>query len=421
MYADRINILATESGVGVNLSDLRNIRGDITINVNGDVNLIREFNTDKLKSRNILAKTDLNIGAKITTDKGDLIVRTKSLESKVISKFDRLTKYDNDLAKDTAIDLAFSREGIHSWGNSYIYADILNSTNNITSKKDLILTGQELNHSYISGLYHKPNPYVKITPQIKAQNNLVIDFNKSVNINTKQFNDAYFRTDDQYAYRMNHINDDSISVEGKNVIVKANEINIHGAIKANNDLKFIANNNINAIKSELKAENEVSLIAGNNIDLRRLKLYAKSANLIGKDGNVKVYGISDEDSIVKTYTDLPYAIASFIGTLQDLIVSAGKNITFENTRLVGKTENIIFSANEDITIENNDKELRNYVMSPAHEQMSKQILGEPFELRSPILAKNLSMTAGKNLVLADVQINCWGGGGEQIIAVVIMI
>ncbi|MDC9604583.1 filamentous hemagglutinin N-terminal domain-containing protein [Xenorhabdus griffiniae] len=510
MYANKINILATEDGVGVNLNDLRSIQGDITINVNGDVSLVSEFNNDKTKNRNILAKTDLNIGAnniiigsldkrtakdnekifprlesvsaggsitlasknkienniqltagndlrllgrvitngnerdfndfssspsisagnnlwiqknvrgdksdlvknigaRITTNSGDLIVRTKHLENKVISKFDRLTDYNDTFSKNKGFELAFSREGLHSWGNSYIYADILNSTNNIASKKDLILTGQDLNHSYISGLYYEPNPYLKITPQIKAENNLVVDFNKSVNINTVQLDDAYFRTDDQYAYRMNNANDDSISVEGNNVVLKANEINVHGAIKANNDLKFIANTDINAIKSELRSENEVSLIAGNNIDLRRLKLYAKSANLIAKEGNVKVYGISDEDSMVKSYTDLPYAIAGFIGTLQDLIVSAGKNITFENTKLIGKTQNMIFSANEDITIENNDKELKNYIMSPAHEQISKQILKEPFDLRSPILAKNLSMTAGKNLVLAGVQINCLGG------------
>ncbi|CDH18149.1 putative Filamentous hemagglutinin family outer membrane protein [Xenorhabdus bovienii str. kraussei Quebec] len=53
MYADKIHILATENGVGVNLGNLESITEDITVSVNGNSNL-----------KNIAAKRDLNIGSK---------------------------------------------------------------------------------------------------------------------------------------------------------------------------------------------------------------------------------------------------------------------------------------------------------------------------------------------------------------------
>ncbi|AYA39217.1 DUF637 domain-containing protein [Xenorhabdus nematophila] len=53
MYANKIRLIATENGVGVNLKDITSTRDDITLTANGKISL-----------GNITAKTDVNVGAK---------------------------------------------------------------------------------------------------------------------------------------------------------------------------------------------------------------------------------------------------------------------------------------------------------------------------------------------------------------------
>ncbi|WP_445375075.1 DUF637 domain-containing protein [Photorhabdus tasmaniensis] len=55
MYANKIRLVATEDGVGVNLKDLTSDQRDITLNVNG-----------KIELGNVKAKTDFNLSAKET-------------------------------------------------------------------------------------------------------------------------------------------------------------------------------------------------------------------------------------------------------------------------------------------------------------------------------------------------------------------
>ncbi len=55
MYANKIRLVATEEGVGVNLKDLTSNQRDITLNVNG-----------KIELGNVKAKTDFNLSAKET-------------------------------------------------------------------------------------------------------------------------------------------------------------------------------------------------------------------------------------------------------------------------------------------------------------------------------------------------------------------
>jgi filamentous hemagglutinin len=56
MYANKIRLIATENGVGVNLKDITSTQGDITLSASG-----------KAELANIKAKTDLNIGGKEIT------------------------------------------------------------------------------------------------------------------------------------------------------------------------------------------------------------------------------------------------------------------------------------------------------------------------------------------------------------------
>ncbi|MDE1496676.1 DUF637 domain-containing protein [Xenorhabdus bovienii] len=491
MYANKINILSTEKGVGVNLynlktygSDIKSNGGDISINVNGNVTLANLSEN----SRDISANSDLNIGAdnifikgkaNVTAGKDIVLVSKNKIENNtrisggkdiwllgnniinfddsLISAKDNLwiqkTLYGdksdsiknfggniNSLNGDIILRATrlenngiengkFFDQRITSGNSLYINANNINNSANITAKNDLILTGQNLNHQYISDFHYGSGRKYDITPQLTAGNKLLLDFTNSINVNSSLFNNLSFKIDNQKFYSPTFEGgSDSDSIKGKDIVLNANNINLHGRITANDTLKIIANDSVKGIKTDLNAKNEVSIIAGNNIDLRRLKLRGDSQNLLSKDGDVKIYGISDSDANDKHNNNkrlkkdgdvfIPFDFDTFpiLGSIiradKDLTISAGRDVVLENTAVFSSTDNgntVTIFAGRDINVENNDKELRTFTIRPAHNKIAEDFVGGPFSFRSYINASNVSMVAGNNLALRGVQINCLGG------------
>uniref|UniRef100_UPI000A76880D filamentous hemagglutinin N-terminal domain-containing protein n=3 Tax=Photorhabdus australis TaxID=286156 RepID=UPI000A76880D len=174
MYANKIRLIATEEGVGVNLKDLTSDQRDITLNVNG-----------KIELGNAKAKTDFNLSAKEThiapniqiQSERDMTLASTELENKGRITAGRDARIFGDTLRNTG-DKALLQANNHMWlqkdaqGNKGKLVENRSATIK-TVKGDLVVRTHELNN--VRSIYYfekretAPNPTDKNFDILAAQ------------------------------------------------------------------------------------------------------------------------------------------------------------------------------------------------------------------------------------------------------------
>ncbi|MCC8368193.1 DUF637 domain-containing protein [Xenorhabdus sp. PB61.4] len=514
MYANKIRLIATESGVGVNLKDITSTQGDITLSANG-----------KMELGNIKAKTDLNAGAKeinigpsssvqakqdiilagdkisnkgsvtagqdmrvygesisntgpqallqsnnnmwiqknasgdksqyienksatIKTDKGDLIIRAEKLaniqnfslrndleieatstrknnktltyEFKYLKWFDVMDFYKNNALNVkrslTQYNVNSPKSSIESSNNLFINSTELENINSdIKSKKDLILTGRNLNiistqngekdifHTFGFGFpciwgcdfdysfidLGETHSWKDVNPTMNSllfsEGNLIIDFSNNINLEKKRAYDI----EKTGEITIDSDNSDAL-VSLKDIVLSSSSINNNTNIKSDNDISIIANDYVNTHQSKISAKNGLSIIAPNNIEIIQSDLKAKDITLISKEGDIK----ASTDNTRNYFLPNNIRWLSEISAVRDLSISAGKSIFLSNLRFKPQNGDITVTANQGIVINYDDSILKN-----------NKKLSQPFDKENDLRLFNEALSIEKLNTIGSVSLN----------------
>ncbi|WP_426576250.1 DUF637 domain-containing protein [Xenorhabdus stockiae] len=508
MYANKIRLIATENGVGVNLKDITSTQRDITLSANG-----------RMELGNLQAKTDLTVGAPeihigpnvpvqaernvllagnnvtnkgsviagqdmrvygdtlsnsgsqallqanqhlwiqknaegekntsvdnqsgtIKTTTGDIIIRTQRLvnerENLGISKQTQQMNVDKNVEgsisfekpiyvdvphKDTKLEYTnFISEInsnpaiIESGNHAYLYGDkLFNKNSKISAKNNLILTGTNLENSGISlGTLEKYKEHFGSPENIKnilsrdvsiwknnsilestlsAGNNLVADFKESVLIKDNLPDEA--NSIDQIIF-----NNSQTSLNAKNILLHAKDIDISTGIKSSNDINIIAENTVKTFLSSFNSGENIAITALSDINLLQSEFKSKNIALMSNEGELNI-----KDSLRAFYPDNTRWLNK-LDASGDLSLSAGKNIHIKDTLYPSKSKNISFHANKDITLEHTDDLLNHHnVMQP----LSVDREAELFSSLPPTVTLNSSgsilMNSGGGLSLNRINLD----------------
>lgn len=325
MYANKIRLVATEDGVGVNLKDLTSREQDITLSANGKIALGGKAHS----------KTDLNIsarelhvtpGAEVqggrdvtlaaarltnngkTTAAGDMRLfgdhirnaggdavllagkgmwvqkdATGNVSTEVVNLSGTLKARDGDLVMrtrqlDNARYHASAPPGrIEAGSNAYINADMFkNDQSNLRTGKSLIMTGYEFwfweNIAGLSGA----------TGSIHAGGDVVADYSGYLSITPRTPHGSVYTHD---------------TITGRNIVLKGNALYSQVGLHADNDLTMLSPSTIYIGQGRLTAGNNIA-IAGGTIEAGQSTLRGKNIDLLARTGNLDL----STPEIVRTLT-----------------------------------------------------------------------------------------------------------------------
>ncbi|HGM6878993.1 TPA: DUF637 domain-containing protein [Serratia marcescens] len=317
MYANKIRLVATEDGVGVNLKDLTSREQDITLSANGKIAL----------SGKAHSKTDLNVsarglhvtpGAEVqggrdvtlaaarltnngkTTAAGDMRLfgdhirnaggdavllagkgmwvqkdATGNVSTEVVNLSGTLKARDGDLVMrtrqlDNARYHASAPPGrIEAGSNAYINADMFkNDQSNLRTGKSLIMTGKRFTH------WEDIAAPSGAVGQIRAGGDVVADFTEHLEVLTRT------------PHRGVHAHD---AIIGRNLVLKGAQVNNHASLRADNDLTLMSGGGeFNVTQSRLLAGNNLALTSLHDIDATQTELRARNIDLLARDGNINL-------------------------------------------------------------------------------------------------------------------------------------
>lgn len=317
MYANKIRLVATEDGVGVNLKDLNSREQDITLSANGKIAL----------SGKAHSKTDLNVsarelhvtpGAEVqggrdvtlaaerltnngkTTAAGDMRLfgdhirnaggdavllagkgmwvqkdATSNVSTEVVNLSGTLKARDGDLVMrtrqlDNARYHASAPPGrIEAGSNAYINADIFrNDQSNLRTGKSLIMTGKRFTH------WEDIAAPSGAVGQIRAGGDVVADFTEHLEVLTRT------------PHRGVHTHD---AITGQNLLLKGAQVNNHASLRADNDLTLMSGGGeLSVTQSRLLAGNNLALSSLHGIDATQTELRARNIDLLARDGNINL-------------------------------------------------------------------------------------------------------------------------------------
>ncbi|SCZ66290.1 MULTISPECIES: DUF637 domain-containing protein [Photorhabdus] len=312
MYANKIRLVATEDGVGVNLKELTSHQRDITLNANG-----------KIELGNITAKTDLNIVGKethiapnIKVQAGrDITLENTTLENKGSVTAGRDMRIFGDTVRNTG-DKALLQANDNMWiqkdaqGNKGKLVENRSATIK-TVKGDLVVRTKELNNT--RNIFVMQNK--QATPDFTDRDMTIFSdisiFGSPYTITAeltplpdKWFGHAYFSgigleedgTGKAYLNnsRINSIvlnnSQPGLIFSGKNAYINSNNVsNQISQIKAEKDIFLSGNRFINESKRKSSL---------NNFIIYDLKLEpAPTVYTYKKSGETKIW--NDEDNVIE--------------------------------------------------------------------------------------------------------------------------
>ncbi|MBD1227407.1 DUF637 domain-containing protein [Xenorhabdus griffiniae] len=306
MYANKISLVGTETGVGVNLANLTTHQDGIRLTVDGKITL-----------GNVNAKTDINVSSKdIDIVKNSqvkagkditLAANTLNNAGKVLSAGDMrlfVDRLDNQGGEVSLIQANRNLWLQKDWvGNP---ASRVNNNRGTlqTQYGDIVMRTKEFSNIEGGLLASGANAYInasnltnKNTSQLSARNNLILTGNNFFTGNHRDWTEYKQLTSLQghnivvdFKNRFDLLSG-MTSIIGRNILLHAGEMAGPGylKVKADNELSVIADRNMAISQGMMHADNNLVLVAGENIKLDSATLTGKNdVELVARAGNITV-------------------------------------------------------------------------------------------------------------------------------------
>ncbi|OKP01517.1 filamentous hemagglutinin N-terminal domain-containing protein [Xenorhabdus eapokensis] len=407
MYANKIRLIATENGVGVNLKNITSNQRDITLSANG-----------KMELGNIKAKTDLNVGAKEINIEPNIPVQAERniilAGNKITNKGNVIAGQDMRVYGDTINNIgtkALLQSNNNMWIQKNVEGDkskyIENKSAVIkTNKGDLIIRTEKLANIQDFSL----NNDMKVEATSTSKNNR-LDIHHGIKFPMKKFEySKWFNTMDFYQNN---------AVNVKRYLTQHNINSTKASISSGNNL-YINATNLNNINSDMRSKKDLILtgrdlnvISTQNGEKNIFHTFDYSIPCLNFFGGCNADHYFFNLGEVHSWKDVNPHINSLLLSEGNLIADFSNNITIEKKRH--------YNAEKigEITIDNDNSEslvsIKNMVLfsnsitnkSNIRSNKDISIIGNDYVNinQSKILAnKDLSINAANNIEIVQSDI-----------------
>ncbi|MFW2552397.1 hemagglutinin repeat-containing protein [Aliarcobacter butzleri] len=397
IYANKISLVGTQKGVGVNLPIEISAQDDFKLSADGKIVLdkvISEKNIDiKSDSSDINSKTiygnNVNIEAKNSIKNEDVIASKTNIDLKANN-----IENENLIASGVDEDLKDGQNG-----------KLTINTKNLENKKILYAKDnidiKAINIENKSGNIQASNIDIKAN-NFEAKSSNIVATNENLNIETDSFilEDSYLNIKNNLSLNSkNSLNLKDNTIVGNNLNISADEIYFYGTsqnkniLYSTNDIlintkKLIsnylftqANNNINIDSSNIDLKNskfqsvvfidsiyqngykqgDINLTTS-NLNLYNTTLASKDIN-IKKGTNQKLQTLAVENSSLDVNNNIDVSTTtlnakkSLFSALNDLLLTTDKSIVFLNNNF--SANNLSLSIDENLTLDKSNSFLAN--------------------------------------------------------------
>ncbi|WP_228957136.1 DUF637 domain-containing protein [Photorhabdus laumondii] len=291
MYANKIRLVSTEAGKGVNLTNLTATQGDISLTADGKVTL-----------GNIQAKTDITVSSKSikTAEQSHvqagkeitLAANTLNNTGKIIAEGDMRLFIDHLYNQYKGLIQANNHLWLQKDASGNLSTEINNTSATLkTHNGDIIIRAKALNNAWDASVAAGMNAYIHATKldndesQFHAKKNLILtghDFNRGM--------DGKLSADLNVVADFIHQLRGTAFISAKNILLHAGEIINIGHLNAGNDLSVIAERRMYAGQSTLEAKRNLTLIAGKDIEAFQVGLKGENIELLTREGDIQMWG-----------------------------------------------------------------------------------------------------------------------------------
>ncbi|PHM26635.1 DUF637 domain-containing protein [Xenorhabdus ehlersii] len=412
MYANKISLVGTESGVGVNLANLTTHQDGIRLTVDGKITL-----------GNANAKTDINVSSKdieIAKDSQvkagkDITLAANTLNNagKVISGGDMRLFVDRLDNQGGEVNLIQANRNLwlqKDWvGNPASW--VRNNKGTLqTQYGDIVMRTKEFSNIEGGLLASGANAYInasnltnKNTSQLSARNNLILTGNNFFTGNHYDWTVYKQLTSLQghnivadFKNRFDLLSG-MTSIIGGNILLHAGEMTGPGhlKVKAENELSVVADRNIDISQGTMHADNNLALVAGDNIQIDAATLTGKKdIELVARTGNIMVKnGITAADNNLQMLAGNNIQIVGLPSNqANNITLNAGNAIDAQSVKWEAKSDLTLTAGRylnaKDVVLKGDNVE---YVVREGN-----ITIGSGYE-PSISATKNLRMSAGKDL------------------------
>ncbi|WP_135678981.1 DUF637 domain-containing protein [Arsenophonus nasoniae] len=432
MYANKIRLVATETGVGVNLVNIVTDQSAITMTVKGEITV-----------NNANAKTDINVSSQaFITPKptatvkagGDITLATDRLKNsgKITAGQDmrlftaRLTNMGQQAVIQAHNHLWIQKDATGNYNTSvYNHAATLKTNTGdliVRTKMLSLVNGRDRQvsdpistlsagrHAYVnasnlnneqgqlsagnnmilSGIYLNFKEDISALPGarggIHAGGNLVADFSKGV----KLLAETPHQGDHKH-----------VAVSGKNVVLKGQYIRNSIYATAKDNLSIIAEDDLETSHGKLEAGNDLSVMVVRDIDAYQTELRGKNVSLVSREGHIQM-GTLDKSRYFNT--DGGRLVPSITAT-NTLSLSSGRNISLLDT-LVNKTNHVSLHAGQNIKIGQTPEAYQIGSALQNANALKSGLINQKYTLLNKLeAAEEISLVAGNDLILRGSQLN----------------
>ncbi|MDE1495311.1 DUF637 domain-containing protein [Xenorhabdus bovienii] len=435
MYANKIRLVATEDGVGVNLKDITSNQRDITLSTSG-----------KMELGNIKAKTDLNVGAKeINIEPNSPVQAERNIilaSSKLSNKGSVTAGQDMRVYGDTISNVgaqALLQANNNMWIQKNVDGDknewVENKSGTIkTNSGDLVIRTKNLVNDRESVKVTKQNHQINSDASYGEAPKHKLDFNKPIFIDRRhkdiKLEHADFVSDidskpaviesgnNAYLYGDNLTNKNSNISANNNLILTGSYLDNSGIsfgilekykeYVSSEDKKTLLNSDIliwknnNTLKAILSAKNNLVADFKESISVKNeLPGEAKNINQIISDNN---YVALNAKNILLHSKDVH--ISNEIKADKDINIIADNSVKTSLASL-NSGENISITALDDINLLDSDFKSKNISLISNNGNLNIKDYLRAFHLNNTrLLSKldasgDLNISAGKNIHIKD--------------------
>ncbi|MBS9435793.1 filamentous hemagglutinin N-terminal domain-containing protein [Photorhabdus noenieputensis] len=373
MYANKIRLVATEKGVGVNLTNLTTTQDDISLTAEGKITLGK-----------VHAKTDININSKAIETVAQSHVQAGQhlrLTTETLRNQGQIRAGGDVTIKATQLDNINPTKQSHpiitANKNNNITANEINNVGELSAGQNLTLTGKNFSTKAIKD----------------SQQNIIGKLSAGGDL-TAVFKEGFSFDFDKEHFKAGKRPTDLALITGKNISLTARDLANRASMRAEQNLTADAET-IYLGQGNLKAGNHVVLNGKSHLDVNGYDISGRDVTLLAGRGMLSI--VSGDD-----YTSEGIRVLTTLSADNILRIIADGPIDIADT-LINRAKNIFLATNDKLEIYASGDLIDE--QSPLNDSAKQELINQRLRQLSQLQAdENIEIHAGKIVDLRSISL-----------------